>query len=121
MGVIIKQSFTNLITTYFGFAIGAINTLFLFTYFLEQEYYGLVTFLLSAASLLWPFMAFGVHSTLIKFFTFYRTKQEKDRLLNLILFLPLIVSGILGLIGVLSYSFLIDYFTQGNYHHFIQI
>ena len=114
MGVIIKQSFTNLITTYFGFAIGAINTLFLFTYFLEQEYYGLVTFLLSAASLLWPFMAFGVHSTLIKFFTFYKTKQEKDRLLNLILFLPLIVSGVLGLIGVLSYSLLIDYFTQGN-------
>lgn len=114
MGVIIKQSFTNLITTYFGFAIGAINTLFLFTYFLEQEYYGLVTFLLSAASLLWPFMAFGVHSTLIKFFTFYKTKQEKDRLLNLILFLPLIVSGVLGLIGVLSYSFLIDYFTPGN-------
>ncbi|WP_037321414.1 polysaccharide biosynthesis C-terminal domain-containing protein [Salegentibacter sp. Hel_I_6] len=114
MGVIIKQSFTNLITTYFGFAIGAINTLFLFTYFLEQEYYGLVTFLLSAASLLWPFMAFGAHSTLTKFFTFYKTKEEKDRLLNLILFLPIVVSAVLGLITVLGYSFLIDYFTQGN-------
>ena len=108
MGVIIKQSFKNLITTYFGFAIGAVNTLFLFTYFLEQEYYGLVTFLLSAASLLWPFMAFGVHSTLIKFFSFYKTRQEKDRLLNLVLFLPLLVASVLGLIGFINYSFLID-------------
>ncbi|MBI6115369.1 polysaccharide biosynthesis C-terminal domain-containing protein [Salegentibacter maritimus] len=114
MGVIIKQSFKNLITTYFGFAIGAVNTLFLFTYFLEQEYYGLVTFLLSAASLLWPFMAFGVHSTLIKFFSFYKTRQEKDRLLNLVLFLPLLVASVLGLIGFINYSFLIDYFTEGN-------
>ncbi|APS39507.1 Membrane protein involved in the export of O-antigen and teichoic acid [Salegentibacter agarivorans] len=114
MGIIIKQSFKNLITTYFGFAIGAINTLFLFTYFLEPEYYGLVTFLLSAASLLWPFMGFGVHSTLIKFFTFYKTREEKDRLLNLVLFLPLIVSLLLGLIVASGYSFLINYFTQGN-------
>ena len=44
MGIIINQSFKNMVTTYFGFGIGAINTLFLFTYFLEKEYYGLVSF-----------------------------------------------------------------------------
>ena len=93
MGVILNQSFKNLVTTYVGFGIGAINTLFLFTYFLEQEYYGLVSFLLSAANLIWPFMAFGVHSTLVKFFSFYKTREEKDRLLNLVLFLPLVVSA----------------------------
>jgi len=114
MGVIIKQSFKNLVTTYFGFGIGAINTLFLFTYFLEQEYYGLVTFLLSAANLIWPFMAFGVPNTLVKFFTFYREKEEKDKLLNLVLFLPIIVTIVLGLIGFLAYDFLIAYFTEGN-------
>ena len=92
MGIVFKQSFKNLITTYFGFGIGAVNTLFLFTYFLKQEYYGLISFLLSAANLLWPFMAFGVHSTLVKFFTFYKTREEKDKLLNLVLFLPLGIS-----------------------------
>ncbi|TDN87875.1 O-antigen/teichoic acid export membrane protein [Salegentibacter sp. 24] len=114
MGVIIKQSLRNLVTTYLGFGIGAINTLFLFTYFLKQEYYGLITFLLSAANLLWPFMAFGVHNTLIKFFSFYKTKQQKDRLLNLVLFLPIVVSIVLGVIVAFSYSLLINYFTEGN-------
>ena len=114
MGVIIKQSFKNMITTYFGFGIGAINTLFLFTYFLEKEYYGLVSFLLSAANLVWPFMAFGVHNTLVKFYTSYKTKAEKDKLLNLILLLPLGVSIILGLVGVLSYKWLLAYFEAGN-------
>ncbi|WP_372920175.1 lipopolysaccharide biosynthesis protein [Salegentibacter sp.] len=114
MGVILNQSFKNLVTTYLGFGIGALNTLFLFTYFLEQEYYGLVSFLLSAANLIWPFMAFGVHSTLVKFFSFYRSRQEKDRLLNLVLFLPLVVSAFFGLLGVLSYNVLLDYFSNGN-------
>lgn len=114
MGVIIKQSFKNMITTYFGFGIGAINTLFLFTYFLEKEYYGLVSFLLSAANLVWPFMAFGVHNTLVKFYTSYKTKEEKDKLLNLILLLPFGVSILLGLIGVMSYKWLLAYFEGGN-------
>lgn len=114
MGVIINQSFKNLVTTYLGFGIGAVNTLFLFTYFLEQQYYGLVSFLLSAANLFWPFMAFGVHSTLVKFFSFYQKQEDKDRLLNLVLFLPLIVSAIVGLVGVIGYDILLDYFSDGN-------
>lgn len=103
-----------MVTTYLGFGIGAINTLFLFTYFLEKEYYGLVSFLLSAANLIWPLMAFGVHNTLVKFYTSYKTKQDKDKLLNLILILPLGVSLILGITGYFSYSYLLEYFDAGN-------
>lgn len=114
MGIILKQSFRNLVTTYFGFGIGAVNTLFLFTYFLKQEYYGLVSFLLSAANLIWPFMAFGVNSTIIKFFTYYKTREEKDKLLNLALFLPLAVSGFLGLVGLIFYDLLLKYFAGEN-------
>ncbi|MGY5846765.1 lipopolysaccharide biosynthesis protein [Salegentibacter sp. HM20] len=114
MGLIFKQSAKNLVTTYLGFGIGAINTLFLFTYFLEQQYYGLVSFLLSAANLIWPLMAFGVHSTLIKFFSSYKSRQEQDKLLNLVLFLPLLVSVFLGIAGWIGYDFLLDYFSEGN-------
>ena len=78
MGIIINQSIKNMVTTYLGFAIGAVNTLFLFTYFLTKEYYGLVSFLLSAANLIWPFLVFGVLSTLIKFFTSYKTRKEQE-------------------------------------------
>ena len=114
MGVIINQSFKNMITTYIGFGIGAVNTLFLFTYFLEQEYYGLVSFLLSAANLIWPFIAFGVHSTLVKFFTSYKTRLEREKLLNLVLILPGLVAIILGGIGLMFYQYLIDYFSGEN-------
>lgn len=114
MGIIINQSFKNMVTTYLGFGIGAINTLFLFTYFLEKEYYGLVSFLLSAANLIWPLMAFGVHNTLVKFYSSYKSKSEKDKLLSLILILPLGVSIPLGIVGYLSYGYLLDYFENGN-------
>ena len=114
MGVILNQSFKNVVTTYFGFGIGAVNTLFLFTYFLEKEYYGLVSFLLSAANLVWPLMAFGVHNTLVKFYSACKTDADRDKLLNLILILPIGVSIILGIIGVFSYGFLLDYFEAGN-------
>ena len=114
MGIIINQSAKNLILTYAGFGIGAINTLFLYTNFLEQEYYGLVSFLLSAANLIWPLMAFGVHNTLVKFYSSYTTKIERDRLLTLILFLPLLMSVVLGFIGYFSYGVILSYFTEEN-------
>ena len=114
MGIIINQSIKNMVTTYIGFGIGAVNTLFLFTYFLEKEYYGLVSFLLSAANLIWPFLVFGVNSTLIKFFTSYKTRGERDRLLNLILILPFISSLILGIFGWIFYEYLMNYFQGEN-------
>ena len=114
MGVVINQSAKNLITTYFGFGIGAINTLFLYTHFLKPEYYGLVGFLLSAANLIWPLMAFGVHNTLVKFYSSYKLQAEKDKLLNLILFLPLLMGLVLGALGLLSYEAILQYFSDGN-------
>lgn len=114
MGVIINQSFKNMVTTYIGFGIGAVNTLFLFTYFLEKEYYGLVSFLLSAANLIWPFLVFGVHSTLIKFFTSYKTRGDQDRLLNFVLIIPAIAGLVIGLFGILFYDHLLDYFQGEN-------
>lgn len=114
MGVIINQSFKNLVTTYIGFGIGAVNTLFLFTYFLEKEYYGLVSFLLSAANLIWPFLVFGVHSTLIKFFTSYKTRGDQDRLLNFVLIIPAIAGLVIGLFGILFYHHLLEYFKGEN-------
>ncbi|WP_417886945.1 lipopolysaccharide biosynthesis protein [Zunongwangia sp.] len=114
MGVIINQSVKNLLTTYIGFGLGAINTLFLYTHFLEPKFYGLLSFLLSASNLLWPFMAFGVHSTIVKFFSYYKTKEEQDKLLNLALLLPLGISLIIGLVGHFTYYFFLNYFSDGN-------
>ncbi|RMB57566.1 polysaccharide biosynthesis protein [Dokdonia sinensis] len=89
MGIVIKQSLSNLITTFLGFGIGALNTLFFYVQFMNDTYYGLVGFLLSTAMLLMPIFAFGVHNTLIKFYSSY-AGAEQDRFLWVMLLLPLI-------------------------------
>ena len=73
MGIVINQSIKNTIITYLGFAIGAVNVLFLFTNFLSDDYFGLITFILSTANILMPLMAFGVHNTIVKFYSSYKT------------------------------------------------
>lgn len=90
MGIVSSQSFKNLITTYIGFGIGALNTLVLYVHFFKDEYYGLVGFLLSSATLAMPFIAVGVHNTLIKFYSKYSGRNQ-EVFLSFMLLLPLIV------------------------------
>lgn len=104
MGIVLNQSFKNTITTYVGFGIGAINTLFLYTNFLTDEYYGLVAFLLSTATIMMPFMAFGVHNAIIKFYSSFKTKNNINSFLTLMLFLPFVFIIPVGLIGYLAYD-----------------
>ena len=69
MGIVQNQTFKNTIITYFGFGIGAINVLFLFTHFLEDDYHGLVAFVLSTSIIMMPLFALGVHNSIIKFYS----------------------------------------------------
>lgn len=109
MGVVFKQSLNNTLITYLGFGIGALNHLFLFTRFLTPEYFGLVTVILSAATVLMPIMAFGVPNTLIKYYSAFKGSNEVNGFLTLMLFLPFLL--ILPIWGV-SY---LAYDTIGNF------
>lgn len=91
MGIVASQSFKNMVTTYAGFLIGAINTLFLYTEFLSDAYYGLVGYMLSLAFLVMPLMAFGVHNTLVKFYSSFKTRVSLNSFLTLMLFLPILI------------------------------
>ncbi|WP_375253629.1 lipopolysaccharide biosynthesis protein, partial [Dokdonia donghaensis] len=88
MGIVLKQSFQNLITTYLGFGLGAVNTLFLYVNFMSDTYYGLVSFMLSTAFILVPFLAFGVQNTIVKFYSSFEG-EDQDRFLSWMLVLPL--------------------------------
>lgn len=114
MGIVVNQSIKNVLVTSLGFGLGAVNTLFLFTHFLEKEYYGLVAYLISASNLIWPLLIFGSHNTLIKFLTSYSNKKEQDSLLTFLLVIPLLISVLLGLIGTMFYSNLLNYFDDKN-------
>ncbi|MGK0414205.1 MAG: O-antigen/teichoic acid export membrane protein [Polaribacter sp.] len=114
MGIVLKQSFKNTLFIYLGFAFGGINTLFLYTRFLEDEYYGLVTFLLATSNLLMPLIAFGIHHAIVKFFSSYFTKIEKDKFLSSILFLPLLIAIPMGFLGTFFYEQISDYLSVEN-------
>ena len=114
MGIVLKQSVRNVIVTCLGFALGAVNTLFLFTHFISKEYYGLVTYLMSTSNLLWPLLAFGAHNTLVKFFSSYTSGKEQQRFLSLMIFFPVVIGLIMGMLGVFFYDYLIEYFENGN-------
>ncbi|MBU2921367.1 oligosaccharide flippase family protein [Winogradskyella psychrotolerans] len=114
MGIVLNQSFKNTITTYLGFGIGAINTLFLYTNFLSDEYYGLVAFLLSAANIMMPFMAFGVHNAIVKFYSTFKSKNSINSFLTLMLFLPLLFIIPTAFIGYFAYDTLVDWLSREN-------
>lgn len=114
MGVVFKQSLNNTLITYFGFGIGAINHLFLFTQFLTPEYFGLVTVILSASSVLMALMAFGVPNTLIKFYSSFKDSNELNGFLTLMLLLPFLMIAPLWGVSYLAYDTIGDFLSKEN-------
>lgn len=114
MGIVLNQSFKNTITTYLGFGIGAINTLFLYTNFLSDKYYGLVAFLLSAANIMMPFMAFGVHNAIVKFYSKFKTKNSINSFLTMMLFMPLLFIIPTVFIGYFAYDAIVGWLSNEN-------
>ncbi|WP_034045421.1 polysaccharide biosynthesis C-terminal domain-containing protein [Wocania ichthyoenteri] len=109
MGIVATQSFKNIISTYLGFFIGAINTLFLYTEFLSDEYYGMVGYMLSLAYVIMPLMAFGVHNTLVKFYSSFKTRVSLNSFLTLMLFLPIAIIIPLVLVNYICYDAIGDF------------
>lgn len=114
MGIVINQSIKNTIITYIGFGIGAINILFMYVKFLGDTYYGLVGYILSAANIMMPLMAFGVHNTLVKFYNDYKTEQEKAAFLTFVLFLPFLLIIPFSIIGFLGYHQIASFLAEEN-------
>jgi O-antigen/teichoic acid export membrane protein len=86
-----------------AFAIVALNTLVFYPLFLSAEEYGLVVFLLASSNLLMPLIGFGVHQTIIRFFSSYNSKEEQQLFMSSVILFPLFIALIVGGIGVLFY------------------
>lgn len=114
MGIVASQSFKNIVSTYLGFLLGAINTLFLYVNFMSDTYYGMVGFMLSAAFVLMPLMAFGVHNTLVKFHSSFKTRLSLHSFLTLMLFLPLLVIIPASVIGYFGYEIIGNFLSSEN-------
>lgn len=103
MGIVVKQSSYNLIFTFLGFIIGAVNTMYLYVEFLGKDFFGLTGYLLSAANLLMPLFSFGLNHTLIKYYNTYSSKDERNKFINLVLLLPLII--VIPIFGIIWLQF----------------
>ena len=114
MGIVLRQSFKNVVATYLGFAIGALNTLFLFTYFLSKAQYGLVSYVTSTATILSPLIAFGVNNTLVRYYTAYRDKKERAQFNLMLCFLPLLIIVPAIFVGVIGYEQIVQWLSAKN-------
>ncbi|WP_196893664.1 lipopolysaccharide biosynthesis protein [Aureivirga marina] len=114
MSVVLSQSFKNTLILFLGFAIGGINTLFLYTHFISEDYYGLVTFLFSASNLILPMVVFGTQHTIVKFFSSYTTKEKQDNFLSFSLLIPLFFIIPLGIIGSVFYEGISNWISEEN-------
>ncbi|HHG85028.1 MAG TPA: hypothetical protein ENJ82_09820 [Bacteroidetes bacterium] len=98
MGIVRKQSIQSSIISYSGAAIGFINKILIFTYFLTEEEVGLANILMALGLLFAQFSALGYINVTLRFFPYFRDKKRGH---HGFLFWTVIIS----LIGFLFVSF----------------
>ena len=100
MGIVFNQSYKNIIIIIIAIIIGGFNTLFFYPTFLQAQYYGLVVFLLATSNLLMPLVSFGSQHTIIKYFSSYKSKEEKDIFMSSVIFIPMLTIIPISLLAV---------------------
>ena len=76
MGIIARQSLRGTIATYIGVAIGFVTTFFVLTRFLTAEEIGLARVLIDSATLLVGLAQLGSTSAIIRFFPYFKSKED---------------------------------------------
>lgn len=114
MGQVAKQSILNTLVTYFGIFFGAINTLFLFTHILSEQDYGVVSYILATANMVWPILAFGLHNTLIKFYHNYTDTTTQFRFFTWILLVPVLLLIVVVALYLLLNDLIIEHYSHSN-------
>jgi O-antigen/teichoic acid export membrane protein len=114
MGIVLNQSFKNTIITYIGFAIGGINTIYLYPVFLGATYYALSNYVLSSANVIMPIFAIGMQNTLVKFYSQYKTEEERSRFLSFTVLFPFLVIIPMLLIGLYFYNDILIFLSKKN-------
>jgi O-antigen/teichoic acid export membrane protein len=114
MGIVLNQSFKNTIITYIGFAIGGINTIYLYPVFLGATYYALSNYILSSANVIMPIFAIGMQNTLVKFYSQYKTNEERSRFLSFTVLFPFLVIIPMLLIGFYFFDTILLFLSKKN-------
>jgi O-antigen/teichoic acid export membrane protein len=114
MGIVVRQSFLNLISIGVAFFIGAINTLYLYPTFLGSKFQGLVIALLAISNLIQPFISFGTQHAVIRYYSKYSKKNDKDGLLTLSILIPLVIVLLFVPLFLVYYDDIRQYLFQSD-------
>ncbi len=114
MGIVVRQSFLNLISIGIAFLIGAVNTLYLYPTFLGSKFQGLVIALLAISNLIQPFISFGTQHAVIRYYSKYTRKNDKDGLLTLSILIPLVIVLIFVPVFYAYYDYIRQYLFQSD-------
>ena len=114
MGIVLNQSLKNTIITYIGFAIGGINTIYLYPVFLGATYYALTNYILSSANVIMPLFAIGMQNTLVKFYSQYQTNEERSRFLSFTVLFPLLLIIPMFLVGFYFFDEILFFLSKKN-------
>ena len=113
MGVIFRQGIQNTIISYIGVALGFVVTIWMYPNILRPEQYGLTRVLLSLAMVSSQLASFGMKNTIIRFFPYFRNKDNQHNgFLFLSLAIPFIGLILLGLGLLLFRPGIIQYFIE---------
>ena len=82
MGIVVRQSFLNLISIGIAFLIGAVNTLYLYPTYLGSTFQGLVIALLAISNIVQPFISFGTQHAVIRYYSKYNKKRKRRSTYN---------------------------------------
>lgn len=114
MGIVLNQSLKNTIITYIGFAIGGINTIYLYPVFLGSTYYALSNYIVSSANVIMPLFAIGMQNTLVKFYSQCETKEDRSRFLSFTVLFPFLIIIPMLLIGFFFYDEILFFLSKKN-------
>lgn len=108
MGVIKKQSIISTVLIYLGFAIGGINTLFLFPHFFTDDQFALTRLFLDIGVIMVPFCTLSMGPTMNRFYPYYssRLEDKKNDMLSWVL-LATLVGYLLFVLGTVVFQDLI--------------
>jgi len=109
MGLVARQTFYNLLSIGLAFILGAINTLYMYPNYMGSRLQGVIIALLAYSNLVQPFISFGLQHAIIKYYSSFKTKEERDSLLVFTIWSPLIILIlILIYLWIFSSSIIID-------------
>lgn len=127
MGRIIKNSFWNVLISYSGILLGAINTLVLFQYFMAEEEFGLTRSFVSLASTAALVASGGFSSVIVRVYPrFSAMIKAKSWFLKAFFGIPFLLCGLI-IVGYFSFeNLIIDNYADksplfGIYAHWLPL